>query len=133
MKARQIESRTQAENRSADLGAHIRAIRGEQGKLISELVWSEMRAWEIQGRLGQALEADERHSLEREYERRLRLISSMAKWEESADHTLTRLRDELTGLLASFPGIGDDSLAALSLERGLEPIARAAAADLGLG
>ena len=91
-----------------------------------------MRAWEIQGKLAETLGHDERATLERECGRRLRLILSMADWEESADQSLARLRADLRALLELHPDLADDEFLAIAGERGLEDIARAAARDLGV-
>jgi hypothetical protein len=134
MKARQVKDRSQAGSRAIDLGTHLRAIRREQGQLVAELVWNEMRAWEIKCRLEDGEGGANRSELERDLDKRLALIQSMAEWEEAADLSLGKLRARLRKLLDEFPEFGDEApdLLGLCEEPGLEPIARGAACDLGL-
>jgi hypothetical protein len=121
--------------RARELRDALLALRREQGLLVAELVWNEMRAREDRERLA-ALPAGatERAALERDLRRRLELIRSLARWERDADRSYGRHWEALATLAG-----GDAGLAAAlpQLEQALaEPrlasIARAAAHDLGL-
>ncbi len=111
------------------------ALRREQGLLVTELVWNEMRAREIREQLTrQTPSPAERRALERDLHRRLELVRALARWEQAADRSygrqwelLAKLRAEDPGLTAALPAV-DEALA----QRSLEAIARAAARELGL-
>ncbi len=134
MKAHQTTNRSQASRRAEDLSTHMRAIRREQGLLVAELVWNEMRAWEIRGKLDSKCSPEDRNSLMNDLDKRLGLIRSMAEWEESADQSLGKLRVRLKLLLIDNPGLESEiaDLREISRDSGLESIARSAAIDLGL-
>lgn len=127
--------RQRSGNRARELRDALLALRHEQSLLVAELVWNEMRAREIRDRLdSRELPAAERDALARDLHRRLELIRSLARWEQGADRSYRRHWEALAALWAA-----DGALAALLPElgealaqRGLDAIARAAAAELGL-
>jgi len=113
------------------------ALRREQGLLVAELVWNEMRAKEIQLRLETApspAEPAERAQLARDLRRRLELIRSLARWEQDADRSYRRQQQSLAALVSADPALIADlpEGPALLTGGGLEAIARSAAAELGL-
>lgn len=125
------------ESRIQELIETLQALRREQGLIIAELVWNEMRAWEIKGLLdarGDTKSEKEREALRKDLSRRSSLIRSLAQWERSADQSYRRQRAQLEEILgksdeSAEPGDGRAELLAV---KGLDSIARAAAAELGL-
>lgn len=125
-----------SESRARELRDALRALRREQGLIIAELVWNEMRAWEIRGLLEGPARLDDtrRGELERDLAKRCTLIRSLAQWERSADTDYQRLRRRLLELGERQPACLDELEDAAELlgKPGLTVIARAAAQELGL-
>ena len=123
-----------SDNRARELWDALKALRREQGLIIAELVWNEMRAWEIKGLLDSPEEPEDREALETDLHRRCNLVRSLAQWERKADRSYRRQHERLGELLESDPtaGKGLEGLSELMAKKGLESIARAAAADLEL-
>jgi hypothetical protein len=119
------------------LYGEMRAIRREQGLLVAELVWNEMRAWEIKTRLEhdkEILPPEEQDALRADLSRRLEHIASMAHWERGADRSFQEAGRRLLELLDRTGPMHDEleDLDELLARPGLEHIARAAAAELGV-
>lgn len=117
-----------SEDRILELEDELRILRHEQGLIIAELVWNEMRAWEIRGLLEGGPAAEEREDLRKDYRKRCELIRSIAQWERGADQSYRRLRMRLKELLAAAGRKRDVD----SIEPALASIARDAAAELDL-
>ncbi len=117
-----------SEDRISELKEELRVLRHEQGLIIAELVWNEMRAWEIRGLLEGDPEVEEAEALQKDYSKRCKLIRSIAQWERGADQSYRRLRDRLLELLAASGKLEDD----VTVQPTLANIARDAAQELGL-
>ncbi len=111
-----------------ELKEELRVLRREQGLIIAELVWNEMRAWEIRGLLEGDPGSEETEELQRDYSKRCKLIRSIAQWERGADQSYRRKRDRLQELLAASGDVLDD----VTVQPTLANIARDAANELGL-
>lgn len=134
---RQATQRQSAVGRARELRDGLLALRREQGLLVAELVWNEMRAKEIRLRLEappSPLPPIERSRLAQDLHRRIELIRSLARWEADADRSYRRQRELLAALVAADPELATalPDCAELLGARGLEAIARAAARELGL-
>ncbi len=117
-----------SEDRILELEEELRSMRREQGLIIAELVWNEMRAWEIRGLLDENPEPEKEGELRKDYIKRCRLIRSIAQWERGADQSYRLLQEHLDKLLTESGMPSDESLS----KPGLASIARDAAQDLGL-
>ncbi|MBN2170942.1 MAG: hypothetical protein JW819_06465 [Candidatus Krumholzibacteriota bacterium] len=131
------EPQEEARHGARTLYGEMRAIRHEQGLLVAELVWNEMRAWEIKTRLqhdGESLPPEEQEALRTDLARRLEYIATMADWERGADRSFQEAGRRLRELLDSAGAMQDEleGLDELLARPGLESIARAAAAELGI-
>lgn len=129
--------RQSALTRARELHDSLLALRHEQELLITELVWNEMRAKEIQLRLQAPTNPptpDQRAALELDLRRRLELIRSLARWEQDADRSYHRQREALAALLAADPALSEVLPEAMMLltDGGLASVARSAARELGL-
>jgi len=127
----------EARQRARTLYGEMRSIRREQGLLVAELVWNEMRAWEIRTRLehdGESLPSAEADALRDDLARRLEYIARMADWERGADRAFQEAGRRLRELLDrdGSPRGDLEDLDELLARPGLEAIARAAAAELGI-
>lgn len=134
---RQATQRQRAVSRAQELRDGLLALRREQGLLVAELVWNEMRAKEIRLKLqapASPLETVERSRLAQDLHRRLELIRSLARWEADADRSYRRQREALAALLDTDPELAGrlPESAVLLAGGGLDAIARGAARDLGL-
>lgn len=129
--------RQSAAGRAQELHDSLLALRREQGLLVTELIWNEMRAKEIRLRLQTPSSQPapvQRALLEQDLRRRLELIRSLARWERDADRSYHRQRETFAALLAADPALSEALPEALTLltDDGLAPIARDAARELGL-
>ncbi len=122
------------DKRARELRDALKALRREQGLIIAELVWNEMRAWEIKGLLDAPEEPEDRTDLEKDLHRRCNLVRSLAQWERKADQSYRRQHLRLKELFESDPDAcaNLEGLSELMARKGLESIARAAADDLEL-
>jgi hypothetical protein len=117
-----------SKDRITELEEELRVLRHEQGLIIAELVWNEMRAWEIRGLLEGNPDGEQTEELRKDYHKRCNLIRSIAQWERGADQSYRRLRERLKDLLSASGQILENS----AIEPGLTCIARDAAEELGL-
>ncbi|MCP4545906.1 MAG: hypothetical protein GY835_05495 [bacterium] len=135
-KAQNARNYEEAKSQAGLLRKEILSIQREQGLLVAEMVWNEMRAWELKVKLDrdEEIDSEDLPKLQRDYALRLQEIRSLALWEAGADKSLRRQSQQLNEIMDSFPLLQDemgDVLRLLDNPR-LEYIARAAAEELGL-
>jgi hypothetical protein len=135
IKAQRAANLEIARERVEEIRRNMIAIRHEQGLLLADLVWNEMKAWEIKSTLkDQTAASSEVGTLKERLSQILAEISRVARWEISADRDYRYYGDELSAFLEDFPTLRNEveGVDRLLEERNLDSIARAAAIDLEL-